>query len=66
MDILQEMMSITQQGMSYDIIVQPNPEGGQLRFNQPAQVENYVFKQATNLVAASFAESSDLVHFEGL
>ena len=66
MDILQEMMSITQQGMSYDIIVQPNPEGGQLRFNQPAQLENYVFKQATNLVAASFAESSDLVHFEGL
>jgi glycosyltransferase involved in cell wall biosynthesis len=66
MDILQEMMSITQQGMSYDIIVQPNPEGGQLRFNQPAQLENYVFKQATNLVAASFAESADLVHFEGL
>ena len=65
MDILQEMMSITQQGMGYDIIVQPNPEGGQHRFNHPAQLENYVFKQATNLVAASFAESSDLVHFEG-
>ena len=64
MDILQEMMSITQQGMRYDIIIRPNPDGAH-HFSQPSQLENYIYKQATSLVESSFAESADLVHFEG-